>query len=135
MIEVGRLCVKTSGRDSMKKCVVVDQLDKGRVLIDGETRRRPCNPAHLEPLSQVLNISKGASHADVKAAMKELGIEMKDTKPKKTGPRPTQLRAKERKAALAKEIKPKKEKKAEPAKEEAKPAEAPKVETPAEKKE
>jgi large subunit ribosomal protein L14e len=110
MNEIGRLCIKTAGRDSNKKCVIVDVLDNNTVLIDGETRRRKCNIRHLEPLQKVIKLNKGASHADVKNAFAELGIELHDTKPKKAGERPRQV--KQKKNSEAKEVKPKKEKKA-----------------------
>ena len=48
-IEIGRICVKTAGRDASKKCVIIDLLDDKYVLIDGETRRRKCNIIHIEP--------------------------------------------------------------------------------------
>jgi len=84
MIEIGRLCVKIAGRDAGKKCVVVDTVDKNFVLIDGETRRRKCNAAHLEPTSQKLEIEKGASHEKVVAAFKAIDITIVDRKPKAT---------------------------------------------------
>jgi large subunit ribosomal protein L14e len=62
MIEIGRLCVKTAGRDAGLKCIIVDILDDKFVLIDGETRRRKCNILHLEPLKDVIKIKKNASH-------------------------------------------------------------------------
>ena len=83
MIEVGRLCVKTAGRDAGKKAVIVEVLNDNRVLIDGETRRRACNVMHLVPLEQKADIKKGASHEEVAKALKELGIATRQTKPKK----------------------------------------------------
>lgn len=95
MIDVGRLCVKTAGRDAGLKCVVVDIADSKLVLIDGETRRRKCNIAHLEPLNQVLDIKKGASHDDVRKELEKLGLKARDTKPKEKKERPvSQKRAK-----------------------------------------
>ena len=88
MIDVGRLCVKTAGRDAGLKCVVVDIADSKLVLIDGETRRRKCNIAHLEPLNQVLDIKKGASHDDVRKELEKLGLKARDTKPKEKKERP-----------------------------------------------
>lgn len=82
MINIGRICVKTAGRDAGRKCVVVDVLDK-QVLIDGETRRRKCNSSHLEPLGESIEIAQGASHEEVSAAFKKLGIELPVKKPKK----------------------------------------------------
>jgi large subunit ribosomal protein L14e len=86
MFEIGRLCVKLAGRDAGKKCVVVDEIDANYVVVDGETRRRKVNVAHLEPLAQVVDIKKGA---DTQAVAKALGIEIKATTPKQAGPKPT----------------------------------------------
>ncbi len=87
--ELGRVCVKLAGRDAGKTCVVIDTLDNGFVLIDGETRRRKCNTLHLEPTQHTLNVSAKASHEDV---MKALGLEPKKTVKKKAGARPRTLR-------------------------------------------
>lgn len=92
MIDVKRLCIKLAGRDAGKKCVVVDVLDKKFVMIDGLTRRRRCNIAHIEPLKETLNIKKGASHDEVKAAFKKIGIEIVDKKSKKQTTRPKRIR-------------------------------------------
>ncbi|RLG55185.1 MAG: 50S ribosomal protein L14e, partial [Candidatus Hydrothermarchaeota archaeon] len=49
-IEIGRVCVKTAGREAGKRCVIVDIIDKNFVLVDGpEVQRRRCNIKHLEP--------------------------------------------------------------------------------------
>lgn len=85
MIEIGRVCMKIAGRDAGLKCVVVDILDDF-VLIDGQTRRRKCNPMHLEPLDQKLEVEKGASHEQVVSAFKELKIELVERKPKAKAP-------------------------------------------------
>jgi len=121
MIEIGRLCMKTAGRDAGCKCVVVDILDDNYVLIDGETRRRKCNVLHLEPLKEVIDIKKGVSHENVKAEFKKLKLEVRETKPKEKKERPKKVRRKkekiEEKESKGKK-KPKEEKKAEPKKEE-----------------
>src|SRR3989338_4633184 len=82
MIEIGRLCVKIAGRDAGLKCIIIDILDDKFVLIDGETRRRRCNIFHLEPLEQVVKIKNNASHEEVGNALKDLGIGVRETKPK-----------------------------------------------------
>ncbi len=92
MIEIGRLCVKIAGRDAGRKCVVIDVLDGNRVLVDGETRRRPCNILHLEPLGEMLQISKNASHNEVAEAFKQLNLEARSTKAKKPAPRSRRIR-------------------------------------------
>lgn len=106
MKDIGRLCIKLAGRDAGKKCVIVDHLEDGKVLIDGETRRRPCNIVHLEPLNKVLSIKKGASHTDVAKEFEKLGFKALETKPKKASERPKKLKAK--KIVLEEETKPKK---------------------------
>ena len=88
MIEIGRVCVKLAGRDASKKCVIVDILDSKFVLIDGETRRRRCNILHLEPLTQVVKVKKNASHEEVAKALKEIGVEARETKPKPKSQKP-----------------------------------------------
>lgn len=86
MIEIGRVCVKIAGRDAGLKCVVVEDLGKSLVLIDGQTRRRKCNVAHLEPLAQKLDISKGASHDQVVKAFKAIEVEIVERKSKAKAP-------------------------------------------------
>lgn len=92
MIEIGRLCVKTAGRDAGKKCLIIDILDGNYVLIDGETRRRKCNIMHIEPLSQKIEIKKNASHDEVAKVLKEIGLEARQTKPKKKTKKPLKKR-------------------------------------------
>lgn len=89
MIDVGRICVKTAGRDAGMKCVVVEVIDDNFVLIDGETRRRKCNIMHLEPLDKTVEIKKGASHAEVAKAFERLGypVHAAKAKPKTVRPR------------------------------------------------
>lgn len=107
MMELGRLCIKIAGRDAGKKCVIVDVLDGSFVMIDGETRRRKCNVKHLEPLKETIKIPKGADTKTVAAEFSKLGIELKETKPKKAKPKQKQTRAVDRK-----KMAPKVEKKA-----------------------
>jgi len=92
MIEIGRLCVKTAGRDAGLKCAIVDILDDKFVLIDGETRRRKCNILHLEPLKETIKLKKNASHEDVKTEFKKLGLEIRGTKSKQKTERPRKKR-------------------------------------------
>ena len=109
MIEVGRLCIKTAGRDAGQKCVVVELIDTMFVMIDGETRRRKCNILHLEPTKQVVELKKGASHSDVEKALDKIGVKARNTTPKKATERPKQIRAEQRKKlAEAEDKKPKK---------------------------
>jgi large subunit ribosomal protein L14e len=86
MIEIGRVCVKIAGRDAGLKCVVVEDLGKNLVLVDGQTRRRKCNVAHLEPLNQKFDISKGASHDQVVKAFKAVEVSIVERKSKAKAP-------------------------------------------------
>jgi large subunit ribosomal protein L14e len=94
MLEIGRLCIKTQGRDAAKKCCIVEVLKDNYVLIDGNTRRRKCNMAHIEPLDKVLNIKKGASTKEVLEIFKseKIQITKNPNEKKKTNPKP-QIRA------------------------------------------
>lgn len=76
MYNLGRVCVKLAGRDAGKYCVVVDELQDGRVLIEGQTRRRSVNPDHLEPTKQVVDVAKEASFEDVQKALESIDIKV-----------------------------------------------------------
>ena len=77
-VEVGRLCVKVSGRESGMRCVVVDVVDKSFVLVTGPkkvtgVRRRRANIMHVEPLLESIEIKRGASDEEVEEALKKAG--------------------------------------------------------------
>jgi large subunit ribosomal protein L14e len=68
--EVGRICVKLAGRESGKKCVIVDVIDKNFVLVTGPARltgvkRRRSNVTHLEATPERVELKKGASDEEV----------------------------------------------------------------------
>ncbi len=83
MINQGRVCVKIAGRDAGKHCVVLDVVDDHTVLIDGATRRRKCNIAHLEPTPHVMEIKKSTTHEDIREAFAFMGIAIPARKAKK----------------------------------------------------
>lgn len=91
-IEIGRLCIKTAGRDAGKRAVIVDILDERSVLIDGETRRKRCNIAHLELLGQVVKLEKNQSHEEVLGILKGVGVSARNTKPKSKTEKPKKKR-------------------------------------------
>lgn len=77
-IEVGRICVKVSGREAGRKCVIVDLTDKSFVLITGPkkvtgVKRRRANANHIEPLQDKLDLKRGASDDEVTQALKAAG--------------------------------------------------------------
>ncbi len=73
-IEVGRICVKLTGRETGKKCVVVDVIDKNFALVTGPKkvtgiRRRRTNVDHLEPTAELVELKKDATDDDVEKAL------------------------------------------------------------------
>jgi len=77
-IEVGRVCVKLSGREAGRKCVVVDVIDKNFVLITGPKKvtgikRRRANVGHIEPTEIKINIKRGATDEEVEQALAAAG--------------------------------------------------------------
>jgi len=87
-IEVGRICVKTSGREAGKKCVIVDIIDRNFVLVTGPkkitgVRRRRSNINHLEPIGLKIDIRRGASDDEVEEALKSAGLLEQMLKPEK----------------------------------------------------
>jgi len=90
-IEIGRICVKLTGRETGKKCVIVDVVDKNFALITGPKavtgiRRRRTNVDHLEPTSEKLELKKGATDDEVEKALSKA----KKTKFMKEDALPTQ---------------------------------------------
>jgi len=85
MMEVGRVCTKTAGREAGSHCIVVDVMDDSFVLIDGPgIKRRRCNIKHLELLPEKLTIKKGAAEKEAIDALIKAGIVTETTpKPKK----------------------------------------------------
>ncbi len=76
--DIGRLCVKTMGREAGHYCVIVDIIDKNYLLIDGlKVRRRRVNYNHIEPMTDTIEIKKGAKHEEVEAAIKKAKLEKK----------------------------------------------------------
>jgi len=73
-MEVGRIYTKLTGKETGRKCVVVEIIDNNSVLIDGNVKRRKCNPKHLEPTTERVEIEKGATTDQVKHALKKIGL-------------------------------------------------------------
>jgi large subunit ribosomal protein L14e len=80
IFDIGRVCIKLAGRDAGKPCIVVNIIDDSYVLIEGETRRRKCNVAHLEPLPLQADVSENASREDVVSALSNEGFSVSDKK-------------------------------------------------------
>ena len=79
MMEIGRVCLKTAGREAGKYCVVVGKEESGFVTVTGpktvtQVKRRKCNITHLEPLPDVLKIKAGATDEEVSSALSKAGL-------------------------------------------------------------
>jgi len=79
VFDVGRICVKTAGREAGRKCVVVDIVDENFVVVTGPksltgVKRRRVNVKHLEPLQHKIVINKGATDEEVIAALEKAGL-------------------------------------------------------------
>ena len=75
-IEVGRICIKVTGRETGKQCVIIDLIDKNFVLITGPQsvtgiKRRRVNINHLKPAEQKIKIKQGATDEEVTQALGE----------------------------------------------------------------
>ena len=74
LYEIGRVCVKTTGRETGSYCVIIKEREDSFVEITGPknisgVRRRRCNIHHLEPLEMKIEIK---SEADDEAVLKAL---------------------------------------------------------------
>jgi large subunit ribosomal protein L14e len=75
VLSIGRICLKTKGRETGSKCVVVNLIDKNYVEITGPkevtgVKRRKVNVGHLTPLEKAIKIRKGAPDKMVLTALK-----------------------------------------------------------------
>ncbi|ABR55392.1 KOW motif [Methanococcus vannielii SB] len=73
-IEVGRVCIKTLGREAGNVCVIVEVLDKNYIVVDGNVKRRRCNVKHVEPTDKKVELEKGASTEEVKLSLDAAGL-------------------------------------------------------------
>jgi large subunit ribosomal protein L14e len=78
-VEIGRICVKQVGRETGKKCVIIDVMDKSYVLVTGPkkvtgVRRRRANINHVEPLQVKIEVTRGASDEEVTSVLEAAGM-------------------------------------------------------------
>lgn len=82
LYNIGRVCVKTVGRETGSYCVIVDEMEGRFVVVTGpkhvsNVRRRKCNIRHLEPLEMEIPIEKGADDGAVEKALEAAGLKEK----------------------------------------------------------
>ncbi|MBS7619425.1 50S ribosomal protein L14e [Candidatus Bathyarchaeota archaeon] len=75
-IEIGRVCVKTKGREAGKRCVVVDIIDKNFVIASGPKeltgiKRRRVNINHLEPTEEKINIKRNTTDEEIRELLEK----------------------------------------------------------------
>jgi len=75
VMDVGRVCVKLTGREAGSRCVIVDVIDRNYVMVTGPdeltgVRRRRVNLSHLRPLDETVDISRNASDDDIATLFK-----------------------------------------------------------------
>jgi large subunit ribosomal protein L14e len=71
MIEVGRVIIKTAGRDARGVGVIVKVIDDNFVVVDGALRRKKVNIKHIEFLPKKLNIDENASKKEILDLLKK----------------------------------------------------------------
>lgn len=65
-MDVGRVCIKLTGREAGNKCVIINVLDRNFVMVTGpKIRRRRVNMNHLKPIDEFVNISRNATDEEV----------------------------------------------------------------------
>jgi large subunit ribosomal protein L14e len=77
-IEVGRVIVKTAGREALMKAIIVDLIDQNFALISGAgvspVKRRRCNIKHIRPLDLTVDIKRGAKDEEIQKAIEKAKI-------------------------------------------------------------
>ncbi len=79
VMEIGRICIKTAGREAGKPCVIVDVIDKNYVLVTGPKslsgiKRRRCNVKHLAPTKYRLEIMKGLKDEEIEKKIRDMKL-------------------------------------------------------------
>ena len=74
-MDVGRVCVKLTGREAGSRCVIVDVIDRNYVVVTGPieltgVRRRRVNMNHLQPTEDSMDIPRNASDEEIAVLLK-----------------------------------------------------------------
>lgn len=69
-LDIGAVCIKTTGREAGNKAVVVEVASEQFVSIIGpKIRKRKCNIAHLIPTGKKISVTKGVSQKDLEGKL------------------------------------------------------------------
>ena len=70
-VDIGRVCLKTQGREKGEKCVIIDVIDRNFVVVTGPSvKRRRVNMDHLKLLDETVDIQRNASEEEVTGILK-----------------------------------------------------------------
>ncbi len=94
ILEAGRICLKTAGREAGKYCVVVEHVNDAFVLVTGPksvtgVKRRKCNIFHLQPTPEKFNIEPKSDDSKIEQMwmssdlVKKLGVTVPEKRTKK----------------------------------------------------
>ena len=71
-LEIGCVCVKTTGREAGNRAVVIEEVDDNFVIVQGpRVRKRKCNVLHLVPVGKKISVTKSMSQKDIEAKLTE----------------------------------------------------------------
>ena len=66
-LEIGSVCIKTTGREAGKNAVVVEVMDDNFVVVEGpNVRKRKCNITHLFPTGEKVSVDKNTTQKELK---------------------------------------------------------------------
>ncbi|MFT4309988.1 MAG: hypothetical protein ACMXYL_05905 [Candidatus Woesearchaeota archaeon] len=127
MSQVGRIIVKTAGRDAGKIGVITKVVDNNHVMIEGQTRKRKVNIKHIEYTAKKIDVTENTGSDEIAKSLVQLGYKIVQKGQKSSSKeKPKSLRA--QKSSIVKEKPPKK------APQEKKTTAKPKKKAPAKKK-
>ncbi len=66
-IDIGSVCVKTTGREAGKKAAVLEVVDGSHVIVQGAgVRKRKCNISHLFPTGKKVDTGKNVTDKELR---------------------------------------------------------------------
>ena len=69
-MDIGRVCLKTKGREQGERCVVLDVIDRNFVIVVGpNVKRRRVNMNHIRPLDEAVELQRNATDEEAIAAL------------------------------------------------------------------
>jgi len=75
IMDVGRLCRITCGRNALDYCVILEKGKGNDVMIQGvSTKNKKINVKHLEPTPNEIKVKKTLSSDDIIKALNDAGL-------------------------------------------------------------